>query len=193
MIAFIPLMCLLVGASLVFQEFLPPLVLESDTGTMQVFFLLPWVTYYTLSLAVPYPLMLFFALLTGLLWDARSVVALDPEEFRLGTTVAFLALFGSLTQGVRPLFRKGRWFLPTLMVGAAVFFHLIAEYVLICFVRGSLVFSKDVWVKVALSTGVAAFMAPFLLYFISRSAKKCGYQLEYEHFTFLRKTHGYSI
>lgn len=193
MIAFVPLMLLLIAASVVGQEFLPPVILDSETGTLQIFFLLPWVTFYSLSLAVPYPLMLFFALVTGVLWDARAPVNLDPEEFRLGTTVAFLALFGSLTQGIRPLFRKGHWLLPTMMVGAAVGLHLLAEFVLICFVRGSFGISKDVWSKVLLSTGVAVVMAPFLLYFISRAAKKCGYKLEYEQFMFRRSPHGYSL
>jgi hypothetical protein len=193
MIAFIPLMLLLIGASVAGQEFLPPLVLDSDDGTMQVFFLLPWVTFYALSLAVPYPLMLIFALVTGFLWDARAAVVLDPVEFRLGTTVAFFALFGSFTQGVRPLFRKGNWFFPTLMVGTAVFFHLLGEFVLVCFVRGSVEISRDVWCKVLLSTLVASIMAPFLLYFISQTAKKCGYQLHQGQFTFRRHTHGYPI
>lgn len=193
MITFVPAVLLMVLTSLVGQEFLPPVVMESDTGTVQVFFLLPWVTFYTLSLAVPYPLMLVLALVTGFLWDARAPVLLDPEEFRMGTTVAFFVLFGSLTQGVRPLFRKGNWFFPTLMVGVAVFLHLIGEFVLICFVRGSLTFSQDVWVKMWLSAFAAALMSPFLLYFISRLAKKCGYQLQHVPFTFRKFSHGYPI
>lgn len=193
MIAFVPLMLLMIAASMVGQEFLPPVILESESGTFQIFFLLPWVAFYSLSLAVPYPLMLFFAFVTGFLWDARSPVAVDPEEFRLGTTIAFLALFGSFTQGIRPLFRKGRWLLPTVMVGAAVCLHLSAEFVLICFVRGSFAYSGDIWSKVLLSTGMAMVMAPFLLFFISQAAKKCGYKLEYEQFMFRRPSHGYSV
>jgi len=118
---------------------------------------------------------------------------LDPEEFRFGTTVAFLALFGSLTQGIRPLFRKGNWILPTIMVGLAVFLHLTAEFVLICFIRGSFQFSADIWFKMVLSSGAAMVMAPFLLYLISRTAKKCGYQLEYEQFLFRKSNYGYPI
>lgn len=193
MIAFIPLMLLLVGGSMVCQEFLPSVLIERESSTLQVFFLLPWVTFYALSLALPYPLMLLFALVTGFLWDARTPVYLDPEEFRIGTTVAFFALFGSLTQGIRPLFRKGHWVLPIMMVGAAVFLHLISEFVLICFVRGSFVFSSGVWYKVVLSTAVATLTAPFLLYLISRAAKKCGYKLEHERFTFRRASYGYQV
>lgn len=193
MIAFVPLMLLLVALSTLCQEFLPPLLLESDSGTFQVFFLLPWVVFYSLALAVPYPLMLLFALVTGLLWDLRCPVGLSPEEFRLGTTVAFLALFGSLTQGVRPLFRKGHWFLPTLMVGMAVFLHLVGEFVLLCFVRGSFAFARDIWYKVVLTTAVAMAMAPFLLHLISRSAKRCGYQLEHEPLKFRGTYHGYPV
>ncbi|MEM7602764.1 MAG: hypothetical protein AAF357_15280 [Verrucomicrobiota bacterium] len=186
-------MLLLLVISVVAQQFAAPLVLGTSAGVLEIYFLVPWVTFYALSLAVPYPLMLLFAFTVGFLWDATLPVVLTPEEFRFGISIAFFALFGSLVQGIRPLFRRGNWILPIIMVGAAVLLHLFAEFILLSFARGSFPFSAEIWFRMISTSSVAMLMTPFLLFFISRVARRCGYQLEYEQLMLRESNYGLQI
>ena len=54
--------------------------------------------------------MLLLALATGFAWDARYFVPLGQDsELVFGLTILLYGLAGSFIQGVRPLFRRGRW------------------------------------------------------------------------------------
>ena len=154
-------------------------------------YLLPTM-FYVLALAVPYPVMLLFALLTGVAWDAGHHVYPGGADADLtfGFSVVTFALLGTFIQGIRPLFRRGRWELPVLMIGLAVLIQLVTEYLLINFRRGGFIFPAENWFKMVSTSGIAMLIAPILLVVISQIARKCGYQLEIEQFMF-RKVYGH--
>ncbi|MEM1296668.1 MAG: hypothetical protein AAGH89_14970 [Verrucomicrobiota bacterium] len=186
---FSALMFVFLILAMMIQEFLPVMSL----GSIKILFLMPWSFFYVIALTVPYPVMLFFALATGLMWDARHGLPLEsPLPF--GTRVILFALMGSFMQGIRPLFQRGHWFLPVIMVGLAVLFQRISEFLLICFTAGDFQFSAEIWMTMIATAGAAMLIAPFLLIIISRVAKRCGYQLEFEQFMFKRAySHGHQI
>jgi hypothetical protein len=106
--------------------------------------LLPPVFFFSAALSVSFPVMLFMALLAGLTWDARHL-PYRPEKVKsditvelaaqgvtmsanraqgmghlpVGYSMTLFAVAGTLMQGIRPLFKKGRWELPVVMVGVA--------------------------------------------------------------------------
>jgi len=185
------LMFVLLILSMMLQEFMPRLEI-SVGGTIELLILLPWVVFYSLALTVPFPVMLSFALVLGFMWDARMQFPMETPDFAFGTSIVLFALLGSLMQGIRPLFRKGHWMLPVFMVGIAVFFQLVFQYLLINFQRGHFFISGEIWFKVVLTAGSAMVLAPFLLTFVSMIAKRCGYQLEFEK-TMFRSVYGHQI
>ena len=71
-------------------------------------------------------------------------------------------------------------------------FQLIFEYLLLNFQRGKFYFAAEIWFKMVLTSFAAMVLAPLLLLIISRVAKKCGYQLEFEQFMF-RRVYGHQI
>jgi hypothetical protein len=192
MIAFAPVMFLLCLAMLIAQEFLTPLVVTTPFGPAEVWFYLPWVFFYSLALAVPYPLMLGFAAVTGFFWDARWQVPGDLPDLPFGSTILLFVIFGSAVQGIRPLFRRGNWFFPVIMVGLAVMMQLVSQYLLLSFRRGSFEFSSELWLTVVFTSVAAMTLSPVLFWLNSRIARRCGYQLEVEQFTF-RRSYGHQI
>lgn len=180
--------------TMIVQEFLPVIRFDSQGWVLEAHIFLPWSLFYVLALAVPYPVMLFFALAVGFMWDARWLTPVGSEEADLafGSSVVLFAVLGSFMQGIRPLFRRGHWALPVLMVGLAVLFQMICQYLLLNFHRGRFFFSAEIWFKMVFSSVSAMVLAPVLLLVISRVAKKCGYQLEFEQFMF-RRVYGHQI
>jgi hypothetical protein len=192
MTTFVPVMFLLCFGMVVAQEFLTTLVLATPFGAAEVCFYLPWVFFYSLALAVPYPLMLVFAALTGFAWDARWQVPADVPDLPFGSSIVLFVIFGSVVQGIRPLFRRGNWFLPVIMVGLAILLQLASQYLLLSFRRGSFEFSSELWLTVVFTSMAAMALSPVLFWLNSRIARRCGYQLEIEQFTF-RRSYGHQI
>ncbi|RFC47556.1 MAG: hypothetical protein DVB23_001037 [Verrucomicrobia bacterium] len=174
------------------QEFLSPWVVATSSGEVEVYCLLPWVFFFSLALAVPYPLMLLFAVLTGFVWDARWQVPGDALDLPFGSTIVLFVIFGTVLQGIRPLFRKGNWVLPVGMCGLAVFFQLVSQYLLLSFRRGSFEFLGELWLTVVLTSVVSMALSPALFWLNSRIARRCGYKLELGQFTY-RRTYGHPI
>lgn len=191
---FCVVMFLVLLVTMVAQLFLPVLKFQSAGMTLEAHIFLPWSLFYVLALAVPYPVMLFFAVAVGFMWDAHWMTPRGGSdgEMLFGLSVALFAVMGSLVHGVRPLFRRGHWALPILMVGLAVLFQMIFEYLLLNFQRSNFYFPAEIWFKMVLTSFAAMLMAPILLLIISRIAKKCGYQLEFEQFMF-RRVYGHQI
>ena len=137
--------------------------------------------------------MLFFSVVLGFMWDAHWMTPRGgDDDLVFGLSAVLFFLLGSFVHGVRPLFSRGHWVLPILMVGLAVLIQLICEYLLMNFQRGRFQFSGEVWFKMVLTSFTAMVLAPLLLLIISKVAKKSGYQLEFEQFMF-RRVYGHQI
>lgn len=168
--------------------------------------LLPPVFFFSTSLSVNFPVMLLFALFTGLVWDARhlpyrpeksvesqtiELVAQEPAEARgqgmghlpVGYSMILFAVTGTLMQGIRPLFKRGRWELPVIMVGVATFLWLLVEFLLMSFLRGSFEFHPGLWTKLVTNTLLAMLVSPVLLFLLHSLQKVFNFEVRNEGFT----------
>jgi len=151
--------------------------------------LLVHTVYYCAAVSVPFPVMLFLALLTGFIWDARYFVPVQviqevgvgqggQLELPFGFTIFIFGLLGSLIQGVRPLFRRGRWELPVFLIGFCVSLGLLLEYMVISFQRGGLEVPPEFWWKILMTGLFTTLISPFLLLWFSRLADRVGYKIQ---------------
>jgi hypothetical protein len=172
----------LVFLSVIVHDLIPTLSMASEARLLIV----PAV-FFCASVTVSYPVMLALALFTGFLWDARYGLITDIEggtDLQLGISVLLYGLLGSLMQGVRPLFRRGKWGLPVLMSGFLILFMLVFEFLLINFKRGHFSFPPEIVVKIVVSALLSVSIAPLLMYMLHRLASRLGYRIRYEGIRF---------
>jgi cell shape-determining protein MreD len=161
------------------------------------------VLFFAVAVSVPYPVMLVFAFITGFLWDAKNMVQLMDADVvtsamvnldvmlpKSGSTFGFsiflYGLFGSLMQGIRPLFRRGRWEMALLMVGVGTFLLLLCEYLWINFRRGGFYFPASIWYYISTTALLSMAVAPLVFYLIHRLARTCGYHIRLESMAYRR-------
>jgi len=181
---FFVLTTLLLIASFFLQEFVP--VFDWAYASR---LLLVHTVFYTVAIAVPFPAMLFFALFTGFVWDARYHVPVYPAaeamagglvpqaELPFGFSIFVFGIMGAFLQGVRPLFRRGRWELPILMIGLCTALGLLMKYLVISFHRGGLAIPPELWWKLLMTALFSALVSPFLLLLLSRLADRVRYRI----------------
>lgn len=192
---FYPATFLLLLLTFAVQEFIPGIPMAQYATLF-----LPPVFFFAASVALPFPVMLVMAFVTGVLWDARHLPGVaEPAErvagslisgslalpevqsgFGFGLSVLLFGLLGIFLQGVRPLFKRGRLELPVLLVGFTTFAWLLIEYLVMTFMRGSLMFPGAVWIKMVTDTLLAMLAAPLIflvLYFLAGLSR---YEIKYE-------------
>lgn len=192
------IVCVLMLLTFAVQEFIPGIEIAQFATLF-----LPVVFFLAASVAVPFPVMLVLAFLSGLVWDARHLppvemaadfsassldlgtVAGDVAEMRAGElgfgfSIILFGLMGALMQGVRPLFKRGRLELPVLMVGFATAGWLLIQYLLMAFLRGSLYFETAVWTKLITATLLAMLASPVIFLVLHLLARATVYEIKYE-------------
>lgn len=193
---FHPVTILLLLLTFTVQEFIPGLEIAQFATLF-----LPAVFFFCASVASPFAMMLALAFITGFLWDARylpgvvesmnevgDVFGTGAElEFGAGNrplpfglSILLFGMLGVLMQGIRPLFKRGRLELPVLMVGVATFLWLLAQYLIITFLRGSLQFPPGVWSKMITDTLLAMLAAPLIFLLLYSLARLSSYEIKYE-------------
>ncbi len=190
---FFGLVVLLLILSFILQEFIP--VFDWAFGSR---LLLVHAVFLAASIAVPFPTMLTMAMATGLAWDARYHIPIYPAEAAMGTfvqseipfgfTIFIFGIMGALIQGVRPLFKRGRWELPVFMIGLCTGLGLLLEYLIISFHRGGLETSPELWWKMLMTAMFSSLVSPFLLLLLSRAADRMRYRIRMEG---LKRRHTY--
>jgi hypothetical protein len=140
------------------------------------------------------------AFFTGFLWDARHLPGVSEAmgsgldvfgedggaEFSasmalpFGLSIAIFGMLGTLMQGIRPLFKRGRLELPVLMVGAVTFSWLLLQYIVMTFLRGTLDFQPMVWIKMGTDTMLAMLAAPLIFLLLYSLASLSSYEIKYE-------------
>jgi hypothetical protein len=154
------------------------------------------VIFFACAISVPFPVMLLFAFFTGFIWDFKNLTNMpEPDVVKaawmlgvsvpkgggtFGFTIFLLGVLGSLMQGIRPLFRRGKWFFPVLMCGLGTFLLLIGDYLWINFRRGGFYFPREIWYYILATAALSTFVAPFVFYLIDRLANLSGYHIRYE-------------
>ena len=162
------------------------------------------VVFFSGAITVPYPVMLLLAFFVGFVSDARHVVAeLPAHDFAVGLehhgstststslsgvsghlsfgySIFIYGLLGSLMQGIRPLFRRGRWELPVLMTGIATFLLLLLTYLVMEFRSGDFAFPVTVWYYMLASSVLSMIVSPLMFLVLYRLSRASNYQIRFE-------------
>lgn len=162
--------------AVVFQSYSPPLAMFRGAAVL----VFPVFLAYG-ALALPFPAALALAFCNGLLWDALTVQFIRPgmyaqgplmEEISMGWSVVLFGVLTVLVHGFRPLFLRGRWDLHCLASGVCTVVILLAEYLMITFRLGGLIFPKTLWVRIFLPGFFAMLLSPLvyvIFYYVAES------------------------
>lgn len=178
-----PLVAILLLLSFIGQEFMPAIEFAYHARLLLVHTM-----FFCVAVTVPYPVMLLLAAVAGFVFDARyhqpvHLPGSSQPELVFGFTILLFGLTGSLIQGVRPLFRRGRWELPVILIGVCVFGGLMIQYLVISFHRGGLLLTAEMWFQMLMTSLFSMLAAPLILLLLSRLARRCGFRIRLEGIT----------
>ena len=127
-------------------------------------YIVPVIVFYG-AMALPFPLMLALAFFAGFLLDALTVQVLGSRvEISFGWSILLYAVLAGIMHGLRPLFIRGRWEVHCIVTGICTSLIVLAQYLMITFRRGTLVFSKEVWWQIGGPGLIAMLMAPVVFW-----------------------------
>ncbi|MGK0189534.1 MAG: hypothetical protein ACI9R3_005351 [Verrucomicrobiales bacterium] len=192
----------LTALAFLIQEIVPSIPWAYDA----VLCLVP-VVFFSGAITVPYPVMLLLAFFVGFVTDARHVIAEIPVQhlaeslasgnlvhgaqslsgtsshLSFGYSIFLYGLLGSLMQGIRPLFRRGRWELPVLMTGIATFLLLLLSYLVMEFRSGDFAFPVTIWYYMLASSLLSMIISPLMFFLLYRLSQAANYQIRFEGLT----------
>jgi hypothetical protein len=127
-------------------------------------------------MALPFPLMLALALYAGLLLDALTVQVIGGKvEISMGSSILLYGVLAGFMHGLRPLFVRGRWEVHCILSGICTSLIVLAQYLMITFRRGSLVFTPQIWWQIAAPGLIAMAIAPILFWFLQWMGRMTAY------------------
>ncbi|MEN9990891.1 MAG: hypothetical protein RLZZ224_593 [Verrucomicrobiota bacterium] len=166
----------LILLAIIAQQFLPVFI---SLYNARLFLLLA--VFLCASITVPLPVMLFYALLGGFLWDAHcslSSMEVDPYVYpdpvpslRFGMSILLFGFTGLFMQGFRPLFLEGKWHLFAFLTGAATFLFCLSEYLMIDFARGSFTIHSKVLLQCFYTALFSIIISPVIFALLFQLAK----------------------
>jgi hypothetical protein len=157
--------------SLLVQQFIPPLTWLYEARVL----LMPSVLFFS-ALAMPFWAMLVLVFVSGLMWDALNAQMVDGNvEISLGWSILLYAALCSIMSGFRPLFLRGRWEIHCLLSGLFTAVIVLAEFLMISFRRGTLVFNPAIWGRIGGAGLIALLLAPLVFFLFRWIASLCGY------------------
>ena len=189
----------LTALAFLIQEIVPSIPWAYDA----VLCLVP-VVFFSGAITVPYPVMLLLAFFVGFVSDSRHVIAEIPVQqiiesvtagkvaysatsltgtsghMDFGYSIFLYGLLGSLMQGIRPLFRRGRWELPVLMTGVATFLLLLLTFLVMEFRSGDFAFPATVWYYMLASSVLSMIVSPLMFLILYRLSRAANYQIRFE-------------
>lgn len=175
----------LVLAACILQQFLPAVTALYDARIL----LLPLV-FLCCAVTVDFSPMLILAFVCGFLWDAQNTLGPhggDPlvylnqtDSIRFGYSIILYGLMGVLMQGIQPLFRKGVWQVSVILTGIAIFLYLLAEFLLINFVRGEFSFPSQVFYQIWLTAALTMICSPLIFGILFKLAKLFNHTISYD-------------
>ena len=159
---FFAILLVLVFIAQMVELFLPPLEWMYNAHI----YIVPVIVFYG-AMALPFPLMLALAFFAGLLLDVLTMqVVGDKVEIALGSSILVYAVLASIMHGLRPLFIRGRWEIHCVMSGVCTSLILLAQYMMITFRRGSILFTPEVWWQIGGPGLMALLIAPLLFWLL---------------------------
>ena len=138
--------------------------------------------------------MLLLVFIGGFLWDAQHVITPPLEALQgnpkvyidqygdvtFGYSIVLYAMMGFFMQGIQPLFRQGKWHISALLSGVAIFLYLSAEYLFITFVRGDLVLTRSLFLKISFTSLLTMFLCPVAFWALYGLAGLFHHTISYE-------------
>jgi hypothetical protein len=167
MIFFVILLVLIFFAQIA-EFFIPPLHSLYNAHV----YIAPLIVFYG-AMVLPFPLMLGLALYAGFLLDTLTVQVIGAKvEISLGSSILLYAVLAGIMHGLRPLFIRGRWEVHCLVAGLGTSAMILAQYLMITFRRGSVIFNREVWWQIGGPGLIAVILAPvvfYLLHWVARA------------------------
>lgn len=172
---------LLLAAFLV-QQFIPALM-----GLSHARILIVHLVFLCAAVTVATPTMLLLAFIGGALWDAHcslAPISADPEVYiqpveslRFGYSILLFAAMGFLMQGLIPLFRQGKWQFSALLSGVAILLYLTAEYIIISFVQGDFIVTRDILRFLFYTSVLTMLFSPLVFWLLHQIARIFNHSL----------------
>ena len=134
-------------------------------------YIVPVIVFYG-AMALPFPLMLALAFFAGVLLDALTVQVIGGKvEISAGSSILLYGVLAGIMHGLRPLFARGRWEVHCILSGVFTSLIVLAQYLMITFRRGSLVFTHEIWWQIGGPGLVAMAIAPIFFWDYSGSGR----------------------
>ena len=170
MIFFFVLLVLVMIAQIA-EFFIPPL----DWMYHAHIYITPVLVFYG-AMALPFPLMLGLTLFAGILLDALTVQVVGGKvEISLGSSILIYAVLAGIMHGLRPLFIRGRWEVHCVLTGICTSTIILAQYLMITFRRGTVMFTKEVWWQIGSPGLMAMLIAPVIFWILNWIARMTRY------------------
>lgn len=173
---------LLLLAAFLVQQFVPAFM-----GLSHSRILIVHLVFLCAAVTVATPTMLLLAFIGGTLWDAHCSLApitADPEVYtqpieslRFGYSILLFAAMGFLMQGLKPIFRQGKWQFSALLTGVAIFLYLSAEFILISFVRGDFTVTRSIIRLLFYTSLLTMLFSPLVFWLLYKLANLFDYSL----------------
>jgi hypothetical protein len=183
-LVFFALLLLADFLAVVFQCYCPPLAAYSYARVL----IFPVVLAYG-ALALPFAGALALAFFNGFFWDALTAQILTPSAYSLGQprlemsfgwSIVLYGVLAVLVHGLRPLFLRGRWDLHCLASGVCAVVILSAQYLMITFNRGGLIFPRELVGRILMPGLFAMLLAPVVYFSFNSIAGLIGYPVRLE-------------
>jgi hypothetical protein len=90
--------------------------------------------------------------------------AMALVEISAGSSILLYGVLAGIMHGLRPLFARGRWEVHCILSGVFTSLIVLAQYLMITFRRGSLVFTREIWWQIGGPGLVAMALAPIFFW-----------------------------
>ena len=138
-------------------------------------YLVPVIVFYG-AMALPFPLMLALAFYAGVLLDALTVQVIgDKVEVSAGSSILLYGVLAGVMHGLRPLFARGHWEVHCILSGIFTSLIVLAQYLMITFRRGSLVFTREIWWQIGAPGIIAMLVAPIVFWLLQWLGRMTAY------------------
>jgi hypothetical protein len=138
-------------------------------------YIVPVIVFYG-AMALPFPLMLALALFAGLLLDALTVQVIGGKvEISTGSSILLYGVLAGIMHGLRPLFARGHWEVHAILSGVFTSLIVFAQYLMITFRRGSLVFNREIWWQIGGPGIIAMLIAPIAFWLLEWIGRMTAY------------------
>jgi hypothetical protein len=96
-------------------------------------------------------------------------------EISMGWSILLYGVLAGIMHGLRPLFVRGRWEVHCILSGVCTSAIILAQYLMITFRRGSVLFDREVWWQIGGPGLIAMLMAPLIFWTLQWVARLTRY------------------